>query len=262
MDTQTIEELVDLTGKAAIVTGGATGIGQTVALALADLGAGVMIADSNLAAAQETVAEIEKRGGYAEAMAADACSMQDAQRVVHSTVERLGGLDILVNAAAMFSFSPALREIEGLWQRTLGAHVKGVYYYCQAAAEEMIRASSDGRIINIASLDAMQSPSEGNQEDAGVNSVSAVTKLLSVEYAPYEITVNALAPGRTRKPVAQVQVASTPKPVSPSPDELARTTESGIWVEQTGDLEELATVVLFLVSDAGKHVTGNLVVVE
>lgn len=262
MDTQTIEELVDLTGKAAIVTGGAMGIGQTVAFALAELGAAVIIADRNLDAAQETVAEIERRGGYAEAMAADACSMQDARRVVLSTVERLGGLDILVNAAATFSYSPALREIEGLWQRTLTAHVQGVYYYCQAAAEEMIRSGSDGRIVNIASLDAMKSVSERTSEDNDANSVSAVTKLLSVEYAPYEITVNALAPGQTRKPVAQAQVVSVPKPGHPSPDELARTAESGISIEQTGDLEELATVVLFLVSDAGRQVTGNLVVVE
>jgi NAD(P)-dependent dehydrogenase (short-subunit alcohol dehydrogenase family) len=261
MDTQSIEELVDLTGKAAIVTGGATGIGQTVALALAELGAGVMIADRNLDAARETVAEIEKRGGYAEAMAADATSMKDARRVALATVHHMGGLDILINAAATFTFSPALREIEELWHKTLSAHVQGVHAYCQAAAEEMISTASGGRIINIASVDAMNAVGQDSDGDHGVMNVAALTKLLSVEYAPYEITVNALAPGRTPRPVAQVQLASV-RPGNESVDMFATQTESGLVLEDTAGSDELATVVLFLVSDAGKQINGNLVVVE
>lgn len=260
MDTQRIEELVDLKGKAAVVTGGGTGIGQAIAIALAQAGAAVMIAESNLDAAYETIGEIRERGGYAEAMVADAGNPDDARRVMEETVVRFGALDILVNSAATFSFSAALSKIEGLWSKTLSSHVKGVYYSCTAAAQCMMQLGRGGRIINIASLDAME-PTSALPAGNGQNSVAQLTKALSVEYDPYKITVNALAPGVVRKLDTQMQGVSITGPSASSPEITGGQPLADSPLERVGSLDELATVVLFLVSDAGEQITGNLVTV-
>ena len=257
MDTQRIEELVDLKGKAAVVTGGGTGIGQAVAMALADVGAAVMIADRNLDAAYRTVGEIRELGGYAEAMQADACSAEDAQRVAARAVERFGGLDILVNAAATFSFSTELPQIQDLWSKTLSAHTKGVFFYSQAAAQRMIEAGRGGRIVNVASMEAMNHV--GHPSNSTANNVAQLTKALAVEYGSYQISVNAVAPSMIKTQSLQAQVAS----LRPEPTLVeARYAQREAQVERTIDVGEIATVVLFLASDAGGQVTGNLVVID
>lgn len=261
MDTQSIEELVDLTGKVAIVTGGAAGIGQRVAFQFAAAGAAVVIADGNLEAAEQAVAEIRERGGYAQAIGADACSAQDARRVVWMTEERLGALDILVNASATFSFSPALPRIEELWSRVLSVHVKGVYYYGDAAAQSM-KASGGGRIVNIASMDAMRPAARSTSDDVTESSVAIVSKALSIHYGPYGINVNALAPGIVQTPAAQMQMASLSKSTGRLVDKLESSAQDRPVIHRNGGTDEILTAVLFLVSDAAKDVTGNLVVVE
>ncbi len=261
MDTQSIEELVDLTGKVAVVTGGAAGIGQMVAFQLAAAGAAVMIADSNFGAAEQAVAEIKERGGYAEAISADACSEKDARRVVWITEEKLGALDILVNASATFSFSPALPRIEELWGKVLSVHVKGVYFYGDAAARSM-QASGGGRIVNIASMDAMRPAARPVSDDVTESSVAIVSKALSIKYGPYGINVNALAPGLVKTPGAQMQMASLSNSAGWRITQPSSRTQDGPVPDGTGAADEILTAVLFLVSDAAQDVTGNLVVVE
>ncbi len=261
MDTQTIEELVDLTGKAAVVIGGATGIGHMIACALAKSGAAVMIADGNLEAAERAVEEISARGGYAEAMVVDACSDEDALRLAHTTVDRLGSLDILVNTAATFSFSPVLTNVQGLWSKVLSSHVKGVYYYCNAAAREMIRHGGGGRIVNIASLEAMRPPEHPKSDDVTESSVAIISKALAIEFGPYGINVNALAPRPVEQPVVAVRMASLPNVTNRSLEEMAQEPQPRLTVDQIQGADELVTAVLFLTSDAAADVTGNLVTV-
>src|SRR5574340_1238409 len=122
MNTQTIEENIDLTGKTAIVAGGAAGIGQVIATTLAEYGAAVMIADRDLDTAYETVNAIRSKGGQALAVELDQSDETDADVAVETTVKCFASLDILVNAASQFSFSPALAEIDELWRRTLISH--------------------------------------------------------------------------------------------------------------------------------------------
>lgn len=260
MDTQRIEELVDLKGKVAVVTGGALGIGQAIAMALADVGAAVMIADSNLDAAYQTIGEIRERGGYAEALYADMCSAEDARRIMDEVAGRFGALDILVNSAATFSFSAALCEIQELWSKTLSAHVKGVFYYSHAAAQKMAQTGRGGRIINIASMDAMRPAPHPVLGDTRGNSVAQITKALALEFGAYKVTANALAPGIVQTPSIQFQ-AEAMRTVNRSHDYLM-TPLADLPRDQVGGAEEIATTVLFLVSDAGADITGNLVVVE
>jgi NAD(P)-dependent dehydrogenase (short-subunit alcohol dehydrogenase family) len=261
MDTQTIEELVDLTGKAAVVVGGAMGIGQMIANALAKSGAAVMIADGNADAAHHVVEEIGERGGYAEAMLADACNAEDAVRVAQVTVDRMGSLDILVNTAATFSFSRTLPQVESLWSRVLSAHVKGVYYYCDAVAREMIRAGRGGRIVNIASMEAMRPPAQPASNGATDNGVAVLSKAVALKFGSYGIRANALAPSLAEPPIVQVQMASLAKSPNQSLEAISRETQSRLTVDQIRGADDLVTAVLFLVSDAAADVTGNLVVV-
>jgi 2-deoxy-D-gluconate 3-dehydrogenase len=259
MNTQTIEESIDLTGKTAIVTGGAVGIGQVIATTLAEFGAAVMIADSDLDTAYETVNAIRSKGGQALAIDVDLSNEEDAEIAVESTVKCFGGLDILVNAASQFSFSPALTEINQLWRRTLISHVNGIGRFCRAAAEEMIEQGHGGQIINIASVDAMRPAPGSEMQDSGGTSVALLSKRLAVELAPNGITVNALAPSLVQRPDGQMQAVSLFRAAGGSAYEASHPASpehsSG---EATGG-DEIATVVLFLLSPAAKNITGNLV---
>jgi len=139
MEKRSLAQLFDLTGKAAIVTGGAMGIGQASALRLAEAGAAVMIADLNLQAAQQTVEQIVSTGGKAAVLQADASSVSDATKVAQMTVATFGTVDILVNNAAARSIAPIMDLSEAQWERVINTDLKGVFFYAQAAAREMIK---------------------------------------------------------------------------------------------------------------------------
>ncbi len=124
MASQNIAQLFDLTGKAAIVTGAAAGIGQGIALRLAEAGASVMITDINLEAASQTAEQISAGGGKAQAMHSDAGRAADAKNVVQATVEAFGRLDILVNNAGIFPFAKALQISEEMWDKVFNINIK------------------------------------------------------------------------------------------------------------------------------------------
>jgi 2-dehydro-3-deoxy-D-gluconate 5-dehydrogenase len=149
---QPVGELFDLTGKVAIVTGGAMGIGQGIALRLAEAGAAVVIADVSLPAAEDTAYQIRASGGKAKAMRADAASVADSTRTVQETVREFGRLDILVNNAGIYPMVSALEVTEALWDKVLDINLKGVFFYTQAAAQEMVKEGHGGKFINIASI--------------------------------------------------------------------------------------------------------------
>ncbi len=261
MQTQTIEEHVDLTGKTAIVTGGASGIGQAIAVALADCGAAVMIADRDLNAAYETVDIIRSRGGVAQGMDVGLWGERDAEVVADATMQYFGSLDILVNCPPEFSFSPRLPETRQLWRQTLRQQVSGISHYSHAAGEEMIEGGRGGRIINLASIDMVRPPARLGKPDSPEESVAVLSKKLAMEFGPHGITVNAIASGLVKRPGSEMQEAGLFTAAGGSRDEMTRPMPEQAPDGQVGGAEEIATVVLFLVSPAGKDVTGNLVVV-
>jgi 2-deoxy-D-gluconate 3-dehydrogenase len=249
-----IAQLFDLTGKAAIVTGGAMGIGQGIALRLAEAGAAVMVADINLEAAHTTVNQIRSKGGKAEAIKADASSVTDARRTVQETVRTFGRLDILVNNAGIYPFAPALQMTEELWDKVLDINLKGLFFYTQAAAQEMMNEGHAGKIINIASIDALHPTGNLVHYDASKGGVVMVTKSLALEFGPHNITVNAIAPGGIQTPGG----ASSPAPS----DEFMQTFIARIPLRRMGFPDDIAKVVLFLSSGASDYMTGSLVVVD
>lgn len=262
MTKQTIAELFDLSGKGAVVTGGAMGIGQGIAFRLAEAGAGVMIADINLEAANQTVQEIKSRGGKAQAVYADVRSAADAKKVAKATVEAFGSLDILVNNAGIYPLVPLLRVTEELWDRVLDVNLKGSFLYAQASAEEMIKAGHGGRIINIASIDALKPQEMGVHYNASKGGVVMLTKSLALELAPHKILVNTVAPGGINTPGVDAASKAFSQATGIEPEVLMQGFAQRIPLQHRGGPDDIAKVVLFLASAAADYVTGSLLLVD
>lgn len=182
----------DLTGRVAVVTGANTGIGQGIALALAQAGAD--IAAVGRSAATETVEKVRALGRKAEIVSADLSTIEPVQRVVDETVEKLGGLDILVNNAGIIRRADSVEFTEEDWDAVMDTNLKSVFFLCQAAARHMI-ANGGGKIINIASMLTFQGGIRVPSYTASKSGVGGLTKLLANEWASKGITVNAIAPG-------------------------------------------------------------------
>jgi len=262
MTRQTIAELFDLTGKCAVVTGGAMGIGQAIAFRLAEAGASVMIADIDLQTASQTVEQIKAAGGKARAIGADASSATDAKKVAQATAEAFGGLDILVNNAGVYPWSPALEITEEMWDKTHDVNLKGVFFSSQAAAAEMIRAGHGGKIINIASKDGINPG--GNAAASYVASKGGVimlTKALALELAPHGILVNAVAPGGIVTPGGKGMTRAL-KAKGVDLVEVGKREKQRTPLGHAGEPDDIAKVVLFLASAAADYMTGSLLVVD
>lgn len=250
---QSIAQLFDLAGKVAIVTGGAMGIGQGIAFRLAEAGAAVMIVDVNLEAAEVTVSKIRVEGGKAKAIKADASSVADARRTVQETVRVFGRLDILVNNAGVYPFAPALEVTEALWDKVVDINLKGLFFYSQAAAQEMVNEGHAGKIINMASIDAMHPTGNLVHYDASKGGVVMVTKALALEFGPRGISINAIAPGGIQTPGASSPSTS---------DEMIQAFAARIPMRRMGVPDDIAKVALFLASNASDYMTGSVVVVD
>ncbi|MBT7529661.1 MAG: SDR family NAD(P)-dependent oxidoreductase, partial [Gammaproteobacteria bacterium] len=176
---------IDLSGKVAHVTGGGKGIGKAISTALAMAGAKVMVSDINLQSAQETADEI---GG--SAMALDVADRGAVDAALNNTVSALGALDILVNNAGLYIGygGPVEGITDEMWKALWSVNVDGVFYCCRTAATIMKAQGKGGRIINIASTQAM-TPGVGVTYDGSKAAVTMMTKALALELAPHGINV-------------------------------------------------------------------------
>lgn len=263
---RSIRDLLDLSGGVAIVTGGAMGIGQGVAFRLAEAGAAVVIADRDLEAAQRTVRLIIERGGRATAVQVDVGAVKNAQRMVQEALDAFGQIDILVNNAGVFPFALALGVSEELWDHVLDVNLKGAFFCAQAAAQHMAQAGRGGRIINIASIDALHPTGALTHYDTSKGGMVMMTKSLAKELGPYGITVNAIAPGSIATPgaAAATATASTGSTANRGDggEDLMAAFLARIPLERVGQPDDIATAALFLASDAASYVTGSLLVVD
>ena len=259
---QTIAQLFDLSGRGAVVTGGAMGIGRSIAYRLSEAGAQVMIADIDLDTARQTAEKVTERAGTrALAIRADASSPADAEKVMQATVEAFGSVDILVNNAGIYPTSPFLQTTEQLWDRVLSINLKGAFFYAQAAARRMIEGGRGGRIINLASIDALHPHVELAHYGSSKAGVIMLTKDLALELAPHQILVNAVAPGTimTRGIGGEAQArASAGKSTQELMDEFIRRLPLG----RPGTPDDVAKAVLFLASGAADYMTGSVLVVD
>jgi NAD(P)-dependent dehydrogenase (short-subunit alcohol dehydrogenase family) len=254
-----LRELLDLSGRVAIVTGAAMGIGQGIAFRLAQAGADVVVADRDTDAAETTAKQITERGGRAMVVHADISRVVDAQAMVQAAVDAYGRVDILVNNAGIFPFAPALELTEQTWDRVLDVNVKGAFFSAQAAAKQMVQAGNGGRIVNIASIDALHPTGRLVHYDSSKSGVAMMTKSLAKEFGQYSITVNAVAPRSIATPGASATTGATQEV---DMEEMMAAFLARIPLGRTGQPDDIAMAVLFLASDAASYVTGSLLVVD
>ncbi len=254
------QKLFDLTGRVALVTGASRGIGQAIALRLADAGATVVGCDITPGVA-ETVKQITDQGGKGLAVVADITQQNDIERIVRSAVDAFGGIDILVNNAALRGFADWDKVDEADWDRFMAVTLKGVFFLSQAVAKQMIEQGRGGAMVNIASTAAVIPVRNKVDYNAAKAGVAQMTRSFAVELGPHRIRVNAVAPGGTNtmgpggnaqsgltveqmKKMGEAWFSRVPLPVGPAdPDEQAR-------------------AVLFFASDAASYVTGQVMCVD
>ena len=243
--------LFDLSGKVALVTGARSGIGQALALALAEAGAD--IAGLGSSAMPETAAAIQATGRRFTEFRYNLSRKVDFAKVVAEIVAAFGGLDILVNNAGITRRGPALELSEQDWDDVLSVNLRSAFFLSQAAARHMVETRRAGRIINIASMMSFQGGIRIAPYTASKHGIAGITKIMANELAPNGITVNAIAPGY----VATDNTAILQK----DPDRMRQILEripAGRWAEPS----ELATAALFLASPASGYVNGAIIPVD
>ncbi len=240
----------DLSGKVAIVTGANTGIGQAIAIALANAGADVACVGRT--PGEDTVARIRDLGRKAEIVSADLSSIEPVGRVVDETVGKLGGLDILVNNAGIIRRADAVDFTEEDWDAVVDTNLKSVFFLCQAAGRHMI-ANGGGKIINIASMLTFQGGIRVPSYTASKSGIGGLTKLLANEWAGKGINVNAIAPGY----IATNNTAALQADAARNTSILDRI-PAGKW----GDADDLGGAAVFLASRAADYVQGHILAVD
>ncbi len=245
----------DLTGKVAVVTGANTGIGQGIAVALAEAGAN--IAAVGRSRAEETAAKIRALGRQCLLVDADLSSIAPVEGVVSQVVDSLGSLDILVNNAGIIRRDDALDFSEADWDAVMDTNLKVLFFLCQAAAKHMVGWSGQsgrrGKIINIASMLSFQGGIRVPSYTASKSGVAGLTKLLANEWAPKGINVNAIAPGY----IATNNTAALQADESRNRQIMERIPE-GRW----GDPADIGGAAVFLSSSAADYVQGHTLAVD
>jgi 2-deoxy-D-gluconate 3-dehydrogenase len=262
MTQKTIRQLFDLSGKGAVVTGGAMGIGQAIAFRLAEAGAGVIIADIAAKEARDTADEIKAKGGKAKDILADVRRAVDAEKAVQAAVNAFGAIDILVNDAGIEPGSKFMDSSEEFLENMFDVNLKGLFWFSQAAARAMIKAGHGGKIIHIASIAGL-SPARGHSVySASKAAVVSLTKSMARELAPYNVLVNAVAPGGIATPGTMAVAESMEKALDMTSEEIMLTHLQRVPLARLGEPDDIAKVVLFLASEASDFMTGAVLVAD
>jgi len=242
--------MFDLSGRVAIVTGANTGIGQGLAIGLANAGADVALVGRT--PADESAEKVRAAGRKAVIIDADLSTIAPVEDVVGRTVAELGGLDILVNNAGIIRRADALEFSEEDWDAVIDTNLKSVFFLSQAAARHMVQQGK-GKIINIASMLSFQGGIRVPSYTASKSGVAGLTKLLANEWASKGINVNAIAPG----------YIATNNTAALQADEVRnRQILERIPVGRWGKPSDLAGAAVFLASDASDYVNGHILAVD
>jgi 2-dehydro-3-deoxy-D-gluconate 5-dehydrogenase len=254
-----LNELISLKGQKAVVTGGAMGIGYAISYRLAEAGALVSILDINPERGQNAVAELSREGCESLFFACDVSLTAEATQVLTAAATKMGGLDILVNNAGIFPFTPWLELNAGDVEKVLGVNLKGLIMLSQAASRLMITQNRGGCIINLASIDSMHPSHKGLQVyDASKGAVLTLTKSMARELGPYNIRVNAIAPGGILTEGAIAQSRTRGETSHGGLKEFMTRVPLG----KMGIADDVGKAALFLASELAGYVTGSVVVVD
>jgi 2-deoxy-D-gluconate 3-dehydrogenase len=239
-----MSKLFDLSGKVAIVTGGNKGLGQGIALALAEAGADIAVVSTR--PESETVEAVKALGRRAIHIAADLTSTEPIPHIASTTLSQLGGLDILVNNAGMIRRADSVDFTEADWDAVIDLNLKSAFFLAQAAGRHMI-AQGSGKIINIASMLSFQGGIRVPSYTASKSGIAGITKLLANEWASKGVNVNAIAPGY----MATDNTAALQADEARNRSILERI-PAGRW----GHPSDMAGAAVFLASSASDYVNG------
>jgi 2-dehydro-3-deoxy-D-gluconate 5-dehydrogenase len=255
---RTVAELLDLSGRSAIVTGGGKGIGAGICHRLAEAGASVLVADLDYPAAEQVAHRLSEAGWHALAGKVDVSSEDDVKTMIATCKERFGSVDILVNNAGIYPSVPVADLTEDVFDKVMRVNLRSVFLATKYAAEVMKTQPLRGKIINITSIDALHPSMVGLAHyDASKHGAWGFTKNSALELAPFGIWVNAIAPGGITTPGTGALTESADQ-VQATIDAFAERIPMG----RMGDPDDIGTVALFLASDMSRYMTGSQIVVD
>ncbi len=241
----------NLQGKVAIVTGASRGIGQGIAVGLAEAGADIVgVATRGM---EETKAKVEEAGGKFVAVKADLSSLEPIDEIIKVTLEEFGKIDILVNNAGIIRRQPSLEFSLENWDDVMNVNIRTAFFLAQAVAKQFVRQGTGGKIINIASMLSFQGGILVPSYTASKSAIAGVTKTMANEWAQYNINVNAIAPGY----IATDNTAAIREDEVRNQSILDRI-PAGRW----GSPEDLKGAAVFLASSASDYMQGHILAVD
>lgn len=236
-----------LTGRVALITGAASGIGRAIALQLAREGAIVSVVDINLKGAKKVVKEIKNSKSEALAIQCDVCNEEQVNQAVKETKKKLGNVGILVNNAGIAGATFLADMTTQEWLRIFEVHCNGMFFFSRAVIKSMKKGD---RIINISSVDGIQGRMLGAHYAAAKGAIIAFTATLALEVAHRGITVNAIAPGLVRSAIGNMMIDVAPDFCKEIP------------AHRYGEPEDIAELAAFLASPRAGYITGQAIVVD
>jgi NAD(P)-dependent dehydrogenase (short-subunit alcohol dehydrogenase family) len=253
--TRTVQQLFDLTGQTALITGGSRGLGLQIAHALGEAGARLMLSSRKADDLQLAVTELQAAGIDADFIAADCGKEEDIRRLAQETLQRMGRIDILVNNAGATWGAPAEDHPVPAWDKVMNLNVRGYFILSQEVAKLSMIPNGKGRILNVASITGLAGNPAEMQTIAYNTSKGAViifTKALAGEWGQHGITVNAICPGffPSKMSSGLIEKLGIERMTSHAP------------LRRLGDGEDLKGLALLFASDAGKHITGQALAVD
>jgi len=252
-----LSELLNIEGKAAIVTGGAKGIGYGIAYRLAEAGAKVLVADIDEATAQKVAQELADKGWKADSFMVDVSDEAQVQAMINACKEKFGSVDILVNNAGIYPPAPVAQMTEEQFEKVMHVNLRSCFLTTKYAAEVM-KIQGGGKIINITSIDALHPSMIGLAHyDASKHGMWGFTKNSALELAESKIWVNAIAPGGIQTPGVEAMQGG-----GPADPEMIKAFMSKIPMHRMGDPDEIGMVALFLAGEMSSYMTGEQIVVD
>lgn len=255
MAARTVQQLFDLRGKTALVTGGSRGLGLQMAHALGEAGATIMLNSRKAEDLEQAAAELRAAGINAHWIAANCANEVEVRHLADETLKQLGAIDILVNNAGVGLAAPAEdHPVEG-WDKVMNLNVRSYFILSQQVAKRWMIPNGGGRIINIASVAGLNGNAPAINTLAYNTSKTAVlglTQTLAAEWGKYHININAICPGffMTRMAAGLIMSLGEEKMAAQAP------------LGRLGDAEDLKGLALLYASDAGKHITGQWMAVD
>jgi 3-oxoacyl-[acyl-carrier protein] reductase len=250
------DESMRVKDKVAIITGSARGIGAATAVRLAEEGAKVVISDISEEACAETARKIRETGGEAIAVACDVTHREQVNLLVQKVADTYGRIDILVNNAGVIRDNLVHKMTESDWDTVMNVHLKGAFFMTQEVQKHMV-AQRYGKIVNLSSTSALGNRGQLNYSTAKAG-LQGFTRTLAIELGPFNINVNAVAPGFIETEMTK----ATAERIGIDFEEFKKVAAERTLLKTTGKPVDIANAILFLVSDEARFITGQVIYVR